>query len=110
MLLTWLKMSGLLLTLSGAITTAESPHLIVAPDMNEARAGHTATFLPGGRVLIAGGCVVDGCDGGLTASAELYNPEAKHLRQNFNACRGSSRTPSLPALHEGAYLRRVGRR
>jgi hypothetical protein len=43
--------------------------------MTAARAAHTATLLPSGRVLIAGGCTLDSCeleeDG---ASAELYDP------------------------------------
>lgn len=39
-------------------------------DMNESRTGHTATLLPNGNVLIAGGWN----EGGRTATAELYNP------------------------------------
>ena len=40
--------------------------------LNTARSGHTATLLPNGQVLVAGGC----CDasGDVLASAELYDP------------------------------------
>ncbi len=38
------------------------------------RASHTATPLPGGRVLIVGGCVVDHCDGAAGADSELFDP------------------------------------
>jgi N-acetylneuraminic acid mutarotase len=39
------------------------------PDMTQARSGHTATLLPGGRVLVAGGLARDE----ELASAELYD-------------------------------------
>ncbi len=43
-----------------------------AAPMRVPRASHTATLLPDGRVLVAGGCT----DGHATASTEIYDPAA----------------------------------
>jgi WD40 repeat protein len=43
--------------------------------MNVPRAGHSATLLTNGQVLIAGGCIVRGCENQLTPTAELYDPK-----------------------------------
>jgi WD40 repeat protein len=43
--------------------------------MSVARAAHSATLLPDGKVLIAGGCTLDSCEmGDDGATAELYDP------------------------------------
>jgi Galactose oxidase, central domain len=49
-------------------------HISSAVNMDLARAGHTATLLPDGNVLIAGGCIVDGCEDRLTRTAEVFDP------------------------------------
>lgn len=49
--------------------------------MSTPRAVHTATLLLNGEVLIAGGCVINGCDlGQASATAELYDPASGRFR------------------------------
>ena len=49
----------------------------VAGRLSVARASHSATLLPDGRVLIAGGCTRAGCEmGDDGATAEVYDPAA----------------------------------
>ena len=46
------------------------------------RAAHTATLLSSGKVLITGGCAIQSCEGGpLSASTELYDPDARRFTQ-----------------------------
>ena len=48
------------------------------PDLQRARAVHTATRLTDGRVLIIGGCTTGGCGGTpLGGQAELYDPRTR---------------------------------
>jgi hypothetical protein len=45
------------------------------------RAVHTATLLPNGDVLIAGGCTLDSCEtGDSSATAELFTPDTGRFR------------------------------
>jgi hypothetical protein len=46
-------------------------HLLPVADMNARRSGHTATLLPDGRVLLAGGMARNGV---FQASAEIFDP------------------------------------
>jgi WD40 repeat protein len=55
-------------------TTGSITHSI---PMNVPRAGHTATRIANGNVLIAGGCIAQGCENQLTSTAELYDPTQK---------------------------------
>jgi WD40 repeat protein len=56
---------------SAEIFDPETNTFIPTGDMNEPRNGHTATLLPDGQVLIAGGWNLEG----RTATAELYDPQ-----------------------------------
>src|SRR5437773_4630157 len=57
---------SLLLLMGVRVAIAQSPVAFTAAgSMTTARYGHTATLLPGGKILIAGGG---------TSSAELYDP------------------------------------
>src|SRR5262245_57457814 len=46
----------------------------VSGNLNVARSNHTATLLPGGKVLVVGGYSGKGASGIYLSSAELYNP------------------------------------
>jgi hypothetical protein len=63
---------------TGTPTTALSGTFSVTGPMSSPRDGHTATLLPSGKVLIAGGRTGDGT--GSLASAELYDPASGTFR------------------------------
>lgn len=52
---------------------------IEAGNMSEPRIDHTATLLPNGKVLVTGGYAMRNSSGGLTSSAELYDPATKNF-------------------------------
>jgi hypothetical protein len=64
-------------------------------DMNSARQMHTATLLPDGKVLLAGGCFQPGSTG--QANAELYDPATAAFSST-----GSMTTPRC--LHTASLL------
>lgn len=65
---------------SAELYDPESNSFRPAGNMNEARSGHTATLLPNGLVLIAGGWSLEG----RTASTELYDPKTGDFRLAAN--------------------------
>jgi len=71
-----------------------------AGDLVEARADHTATLLPDGTVLFAGG---KDADGQALSSAEVYDPATRQSRQvsNMNDARFSA---AAVALDDGTVL------
>jgi hypothetical protein len=90
------------LTVAAAIA---APAFRTTGSMTTPRAAHTATVLPSGRVLIAGGCTLPGCDDveGQTASAELYDPKTRRFTRTGEL--GRIRVSSLAArLPDGRVL------
>ena len=77
--------------------------------MSVARAAHSAALLPSGRVLIAGGCTLPGCDDeGFTATAEIYDPRSRRFTPTGSLGRirtgGQALTlPSGDVLIAGGY-------
>lgn len=78
----WVAVAFLFLLVS-PLASAERPsalatsrrHWAATGPMAAARSGHTATLLPSGKVLVAGGSVALNTHGGtVTATADLYDP------------------------------------
>jgi hypothetical protein len=67
---------GRALTASAEIYTTTTGTFTPTGNMTEARSNHTATLLPDGRVLIAGGTVGQGSGASDLATAELHDPSA----------------------------------
>jgi hypothetical protein len=70
-LLTLVALFALLLTGASSPNSTEVGRIVRAASMHDRRADHTATLLPDGRVLIAGGMVENGV---FINSAELFDP------------------------------------
>jgi hypothetical protein len=69
--LTLVALFALLLTGASSPNSTEVGRIVRAASMHDRRADHTATLLPDGRVLIAGGMVENGV---FLNSAELFDP------------------------------------
>ena len=71
--------------------------------MREGRQQHTATLLPDGRVLIAGGYWSDGQKWRVLSSTEMYDPADGHVQPDrLDGCTPSSHTATL--LDDGRVL------
>src|SRR5690349_12206350 len=75
--------AGVLLVTLGA--RAQSPNTITPTgNLNSPRNGHTATLLPNGRVLIAGGWAPAEASRPVRSSSELYDPVSGTFRPGGN--------------------------
>jgi hypothetical protein len=87
---------SLLLSARVGIATAQTagPRWTYTGNLNAARQGHTATLLPGGKVLIVGGYGA----AGLLNTAELYDPFTGtwSLTGNLNVARADHTATLLP--------------
>ncbi len=88
------------------VYTADAGDPSKCTEMNKPRAGHTATLLPDGRVLVVGGAEFDAV-GGLTIqdSAELFDP----LTGKFTLLGPGQGGPKLARLYQSATLLQDGR-
>src|SRR5438034_10229022 len=79
----WLPLRSAFLLLSTAAALLGAPlatqggpvNFVITGSLATARNGHTATLLPNGKVLVAGG----GDGGSILASAELYGSEERSV-------------------------------
>ena len=96
---TFILLASLLAVLLGLLVPGEVAHASgvswsLTGALNVARAGHTATLLPNGKVLIAGGFG----NNALLASAELYDPGSGNwlLTGSMNVARWFHTATLLP--------------
>jgi len=66
---------GALLIASVGISAPSNPSVSKEISMPEPRAAHSASVLADGRILLAGGCRMNGCQGEISNSALLFDPK-----------------------------------
>jgi Kelch motif len=94
----WLCLVTLFL---GVNLKVQAQNWALTGNMNVRRAGHTATVLKNGEVLVAGGAV-----GASTSSAELYNPSTGTF--SYTGSMNTGRTNHAAALLPSGEVLIVG--
>lgn len=101
--ITWVLLA-VFLTSPGAVSAEPGGNWEPASAMGTARAGHTATLLPDGRVLVVGGERASADNQSPPLTAELYDPRADTWRPTAPAAGQLSGAHKAVPLSDGTVL------
>lgn len=90
------------LVVTAALASTAVPALLHGATLSTARAGHQATLVPDGRVLVTGGCAGPGCSD-VQRSSELYEPDQSRFAAAA-AMRDARVSHTASALPDGRVI------
>lgn len=92
---------------STSVNVAVPPAFILVGEMSQPRTAHTATLMANGQVLLVGGVTdpkkIQGGNGSVLASAELYDPSKRSFMSTGSAAT-ARRIHTATALQDGTVL------